>query len=78
MSLISDSIHIHFILLSSMGVTDPDDFLNSIGKDKDGNGHGDLLIWKRKAEEYLIKVSSVLVDPVLLLLLFFLGEIIVH
>lgn len=36
-----------------MGVLDPNNFLNQIGKDKKGNGHGDILIWKRKAEKYL-------------------------
>lgn len=43
----------HVILVSSMGVLDPNNFLNQIGKDKEGNGHGDILIWKRKAEKYL-------------------------
>lgn len=43
------------VLVSSMGVTNPDDFLNSIGKEKDGSGHGDILIWKKKAEQYLIE-----------------------
>lgn len=38
-----------------MGGTNPDDFLNTLGKDKDGNGHGDLLVWKRKAEKYLVE-----------------------
>ncbi len=37
-----------------MGGTDPDDFLNTLGKDKKGNGEGDILKWKRKAEKYLI------------------------
>lgn len=36
-----------------MGVLDPNNFLNQIGKDKYGNGHGDILLWKRKAEKYL-------------------------
>lgn len=36
-----------------MGVLDPNNFLNQIGKDKNGDGHGDILIWKRKAEKYL-------------------------
>lgn len=43
----------HVILVSSMGVLDPNNFLNQIGKDKNGDGHGDILIWKRKAEKYL-------------------------
>lgn len=36
-----------------MGGTQPDNFLNSIGKQADGSG-GDILLWKRKAERYLI------------------------
>ncbi|KAL3761848.1 hypothetical protein ACHAWU_009013 [Discostella pseudostelligera] len=43
----------HVVLVSSMGVLDPNNFLNQIGKDKYGNGHGDILLWKRKAEKYL-------------------------
>jgi hypothetical protein len=40
-----------------MGGTDPSNFLNSIGKGKDGSGNGDILLWKRKAEKYLVEVS---------------------
>ena len=36
-----------------MGGLDENNFLNQIGKDKNGEGHGDILIWKRKAERYL-------------------------
>ena len=43
------------VIVSSMGVTDPDNFLNNVGKNKDGTGHGDILQWKRKAEEYLVE-----------------------
>jgi nucleoside-diphosphate-sugar epimerase len=43
----------HFVFLGSMGGTQPDNFLNSIGKREDGTG-GDILLWKRKAEKYLI------------------------
>jgi uncharacterized protein YbjT (DUF2867 family) len=43
----------HVVLVSSMGGTNPNDFLNTLGRDKDGNG-GDILKWKRKAEKYLI------------------------
>ena len=39
-----------------MGGTDPNNFLNSIGKNKDGSGNGDMLLWKRKAEKYLVEV----------------------
>ena len=47
----------HVIIVSSMGGTDPKNFLNSIGKKPDGTGNGDILLWKRKAEKYLIQVS---------------------
>lgn len=43
------------VMVSSMGGTDPNNFLNSVGKKSDGTGDGDILIWKRKAEEYLIQ-----------------------
>lgn len=43
----------HVVLVGSMGGLDANNFLNQIGKDKDGNGHGDILIWKRMAEKYL-------------------------
>ena len=42
-----------FVFVSSMGGTNPDNFLNSIGRKKDGSG-GDILLWKRKAERYLV------------------------
>ena len=41
-----------------MGGTDENNFLNSIGKAKDGSGDGDILVWKRKAEKYLAQVST--------------------
>lgn len=41
------------IVVSSMGGTQDDNFLNSIGKKEDGS-EGDILKWKRKAEEELI------------------------
>lgn len=41
------------VIVSSMGGTDPDNFLNTIGKDNDGGGNGDILLWKRRAERYL-------------------------
>jgi uncharacterized protein YbjT (DUF2867 family) len=43
------------VLVSSMGTTDPNNFLNSVGKKPDGTGHGDILLWKKKAEDYLIQ-----------------------
>ena len=45
-----------FVLISSMGGTQPDNFLNSIGKQADGSG-GDILLWKRKAERYLMQTD---------------------
>jgi len=44
----------HVVLVSSMVGTDPNDFLNALGKKKNGEGDGDILIWKRKAEKYLV------------------------
>lgn len=44
------------VLVSSMGGTDPSNFLNQIGKDYNGEGDGDILLWKRKAEKYLLQV----------------------
>eukprot|EP00533_Pseudo-nitzschia_delicatissima_P013005 CAMPEP_0197272550 /NCGR_PEP_ID=MMETSP1432-20130617/10056_1 /TAXON_ID=44447 /ORGANISM="Pseudo-nitzschia delicatissima, Strain UNC1205" /LENGTH=394 /DNA_ID=CAMNT_0042738111 /DNA_START=140 /DNA_END=1324 /DNA_ORIENTATION=+ len=41
----------HVILISSMGGTNPDNFLNSVGP----NGHGGILKWKREAEKYLVE-----------------------
>lgn len=54
-----------FVFLSSMGGTQPDNFLNTIGKvDSDPNS-GNILLWKRKAEEYLISsgLSYTIVHP---------------
>lgn len=42
------------VIVSSMGGTDPSNFLNTIGKNEDGTGNGDILLWKRKAERYLV------------------------
>jgi nucleoside-diphosphate-sugar epimerase len=44
----------HVVVVGSMGGTDPTNFLNSIGKKADGSGNGDILLWKRKAERYLV------------------------
>jgi hypothetical protein len=46
----------HVVVVSSMGGTDPNNFLNSVGKSQDGTGHGDILYWKRQAEKYLVEV----------------------
>eukprot|EP00532_Pseudo-nitzschia_australis_P006683 CAMPEP_0168168172 /NCGR_PEP_ID=MMETSP0139_2-20121125/2939_1 /TAXON_ID=44445 /ORGANISM="Pseudo-nitzschia australis, Strain 10249 10 AB" /LENGTH=496 /DNA_ID=CAMNT_0008085459 /DNA_START=233 /DNA_END=1723 /DNA_ORIENTATION=+ len=61
----------HVVLVSSMGGTNPDNFLNSVGKQhqhqhqhqevartsssKRKEGHGDILLWKREAEKYLVE-----------------------
>jgi uncharacterized protein YbjT (DUF2867 family) len=44
----------HVVVVGSMGGTDPTNFLNSIGKNADGSGNGDILLWKRQAERYLV------------------------
>jgi NAD(P)H-binding len=43
------------IIVSSMGGTDPSNFLNAVGKNAGGTGNGDILLWKRKAERYLVE-----------------------
>jgi uncharacterized protein YbjT (DUF2867 family) len=43
-----------FVFLSSMGGTQKDNFLNTIGKVEGEENSGNILLWKRKAEEYLI------------------------
>ena len=43
------------ILVSSMGVTQPTNMLNSIG---DQDGGGKILLYKRKAEEYLVSKKA--------------------
>ncbi|KAG7337201.1 NAD-dependent epimerase/dehydratase [Nitzschia inconspicua] len=50
----------HVVVVSSMGGTDQDNFLNSVGKVKDKKtgkttGNGDILLWKRRAEKYLVE-----------------------
>lgn len=45
----------HFIFVSSMGGTQPDNFLNTIGKVEGDDKSGNILLWKRKAEKYLIE-----------------------
>lgn len=45
------------VLISSMGVTDRSHFLNNVGKKIDGSGDGDILVWKRKAERYLVETG---------------------
>jgi len=43
----------HVVICSSMGGTDPENPLNNLARDENGNG-GNILLWKRKAEKYLI------------------------
>lgn len=58
-SPVSAYLHTHLVPIhSSMGGTDPSNFLNSIGKNPDGTGNGDILLWKRKAERYLVEVRE--------------------
>jgi uncharacterized protein YbjT (DUF2867 family) len=49
----------HVVVVSSMGGTDPQNFLNQVGKVtlKNGTttGQGDILLWKRRAERYLVQ-----------------------
>jgi uncharacterized protein YbjT (DUF2867 family) len=47
----------HVIICSSMGGTDPSNMLNALGREKLPDGTtkgGNILLWKRKAEKYLI------------------------
>ena len=41
-----------------MGGTDENNFLNSIGKAKDGSGDGDILVWKRKVSAKVLSKRS--------------------
>lgn len=43
-----------FVFVSSMGGTDSENFLNTIGRVEGEERSGNILLWKRKAEEYLI------------------------
>ena len=43
----------HVVVCSSMGGTNPENPLNNFGRDETGKG-GNILLWKRKAEKYLI------------------------
>ena len=45
----------HFVFLSSMGGTDKENFLNTIGRVPENELSGNILLWKRKAEQYLIE-----------------------
>lgn len=43
-----------FVFISSMGGTDKENFLNTIGRVEGEENSGNILLWKRKAEKYLI------------------------
>lgn len=45
----------HVIVVSSMGGTQPENFLNTIGKKESDEYSGNILLWKRKAEKHLIE-----------------------
>jgi nucleoside-diphosphate-sugar epimerase len=50
-------ISTHVVICSSMGGTDPSNMLNALGREtaEDGSAQGgNILLWKRKAEKYLI------------------------
>ena len=51
----SESKNIRIILCSSMGGTNPEHFLNTIGRSENDYDTGNILLWKRKAERYLIQ-----------------------
>jgi nucleoside-diphosphate-sugar epimerase len=52
----------HVVVCSSMGGTDPDNMLNALGRSTDPETGkvtgGNILLWKRKSEKYLIEQSS--------------------
>ena len=45
----------HVVICSSMGGTNPENPLNKLGRSEDGKTGGNILLWKRKAEMYLIE-----------------------
>jgi nucleoside-diphosphate-sugar epimerase len=53
----------HIVVVGSMGGCDTSNFLNKIGKTEGKNGkastgNGDILIWKRQAERFLVEQSD--------------------
>lgn len=42
------------VVVSSMGGTQPENFLNTIGRTEGDEKSGNILLWKRKAEKFLI------------------------
>lgn len=51
----------HFVYVGSMGGTQPDNFLNTIGKQDDGTG-GDILLWKRSGRAKNTNKNKMLLD----------------
>lgn len=54
------------VVVGSMGGTQPENFLNTIGKVEGDDLSGDILVWKRKAEKYLIEntgLSFTIIHP---------------
>jgi hypothetical protein len=49
-----DMKHVVLVGGGSMRGSDTTNFINTIGKNADGSGNGDILLWKRKAERYLV------------------------
>jgi uncharacterized protein YbjT (DUF2867 family) len=48
---------VHVVICSSMGGTDPENMLNALGRETLADGSvrgGNILLWKRKAEKYLM------------------------
>ena len=54
----------HVVICSSMGGTNPENPLNKLGRSDDGAG-GNILLWKRKAEKYLMDsgITYTIVHP---------------
>lgn len=55
----------HVVLVSSMGGTQPDHFLNSLGKREGDDKSGNILHWKRETEKYLLQsgLSYTIIHP---------------
>nr|CCA30158.1 NAD-dependent epimerase/dehydratase, related [Neospora caninum Liverpool]CEL71273.1 TPA: NAD-dependent epimerase/dehydratase, related [Neospora caninum Liverpool] len=64
-----ESSVMHVVLCSIMGGTDPNHHLNHLGKQRSkirrGESGGDILLWKRRSERYLVKsgLSYTVVHP---------------
>jgi hypothetical protein len=55
---VNDDSRCHIVLCSSMGGTNPDHPLNALGRKDDDPDSGNILLWKRKAEVYLIQSGA--------------------